>query len=160
MCRNRKTKPQVHTGRITLYGCVDEGGHSGKVNDAVKLGSNFALLHSQQRPIKIDIFAPGQLRMKAGGDFNQSRQPPIDSDLAFGRSCNVVEQLENGALACAILPDDSQCLAALDLKTNVAQGPEILPAAPNMSHFAQRCRTTVLPRRRTIDAVPLGNTIE
>ena len=43
----------------------------GKSNYLVELPFNLLFLHSKDRAVKINVFASGQLRMKAGAYFEQ-----------------------------------------------------------------------------------------
>src|SRR6476646_65954 len=130
MRRDGESQAQIHAGRITLDGCVNERRHAGEVYDAIQLLTDFTPLHSQKRTVQINIFTSRQVWVKAGSHLDQRGQAPIDSNATFSRSCDVVEEFQKSALACAILADDAERFSSIDLETHIAQRPEIIPVSP------------------------------
>ena len=63
--------------------------------------------------------------MEAGADLQQAADAPADLDLAGGGGGDAREDLEQGALAGAVAADDAEDFALLDLKADIAQGPEL-----------------------------------
>ena len=57
--------------------------------------------------------------MKAGAQFQQSADTPLDVDLAAGRTQNAGCQLENGAFTAAVAPDDTEALPPHDREGDV-----------------------------------------
>src|SRR5215510_10470328 len=59
-----KAEAQVHTARISLGWCIKKVLNLGKGDYLVELTRDFGLVHSQDRTVKIDVFTPGQVRVK------------------------------------------------------------------------------------------------
>ena len=58
-------------------------------------------------PFKINVFAAGQLFVKAGSYFEQRRHAPVHPYRAGGRIGNARENFQQRALARSIPPDDA-----------------------------------------------------
>jgi hypothetical protein len=84
--------------------------------------------------------------MEAGADLEQARHPAPDRDPSLGRLGDPRQDLEQRRLAGAVVADDADHLAALDLEVDVAQRPELLDdvaldhgaAAQHVGALAQR----------------------
>ena len=83
-------------------------------------------LHVEDRAVQEDVLAAGQLRVEAGADLEQRADPAAQPRLALGRRRDPGEDLEQRALAGAVVADDPEGLAALDLEVDVPQRPELL----------------------------------
>src|SRR4030088_623185 len=75
--------------------------------------------------MEIDIFAASQFRMKPGANFDQRGGPTSNRNLALGRRGNTRKNFQNRCLTGAIMADDAQSLAFLDLKTYVPERPHL-----------------------------------
>ena len=67
-----------------LHGGVEEPLDFGKGYDLVELRLNLCLGHTEDRAVQENVFPPCQLGMKAGSDFQQAGNPPVDSNTACG----------------------------------------------------------------------------
>src|SRR5262249_19843401 len=76
------------------------------------------------------VLPPGQLRVEAGADLEQAADAAVDLDSPRRRQGDPGEHLEQGALAGAVAPDDSDHLAGLDREFDVPEGPKALTARP------------------------------
>ncbi len=83
-----------------------------------------SLRHAQDGAVEVDVFAPGQLGMKAGAHLQQAGDAPLDLDLPAGRGGDAREDLEQGALAGPVAPDDAQYFALLDGKADIFERPQ------------------------------------
>src|SRR5712671_1258249 len=64
--------------------------------------------------------------MESGADLQEARNPPAQPNPPRGRLRDAADDLEQGALAGAVLADDADHLSALDLEAHVLEGPELL----------------------------------
>src|SRR4029077_18859874 len=72
------------------------------------------------------VLAPGQIRMEAGGQFDEGADPAANLGSAERWLENPREQLERRRLAGAVSPDDPQRLAIVHVERDVSQRPEFL----------------------------------
>src|SRR4030065_1760759 len=66
---NCKCQSQVHSTGKTFNGCIDELLHLRKCDNLIKFSLDLEAFHSEDGTVKIDILAPGQLRMETCADF-------------------------------------------------------------------------------------------
>jgi hypothetical protein len=66
------------------------------------------------------------------------------------------DQLEKGAFPGAVFPDNAESLAALDLKVEIAQGPEVVVEAPAVQEekFFETMAGSV------VDGIALGDSLK
>lgn len=67
--------------------------------------------------------------MEAGAEFEQAADAAFDFDLTGRGGGDAREDLEQGALAVAVAPDDSEDLALADLEADIAQRPKLAALA-------------------------------
>src|SRR6185295_10282563 len=92
--------------------------------------------------------------MKTGPDFNQRREPSVDHDLAVGWSRDPRKQLQDRALAGAVVSDDAERFRAMHIKTDVFQRPEIFSPLSYRQQLPHECPIAV---RIAADAISLRN---
>ncbi len=68
--------------------------------------------------------------MKARSHFDQRSQPAIDANTSFRGRRDVIEKFENRAFPGAILSDDAERFATIDLETYIPQRSEVVPVTP------------------------------
>ena len=119
--RDGERQPQVHAGRIAFDRCIDELVDLGEINNLVEFAGDLGALHAEDGAIQEDILAPGQFGMEAGADLEQRTDAAVDPDLAFGGFGDARQDLEQGALACAVAPDDAQHLSLLHIEGNIVE---------------------------------------
>src|SRR5262249_19173614 len=66
-----KGQAQVHSAGIMLHRRVNEFFDLGKGYDFVKFSFNLSPCHAQDRAVEINIFAPGQFRVKSSAYLEQ-----------------------------------------------------------------------------------------
>src|SRR5690242_9102600 len=119
MSGDREPESDVHARRIALHRRVDELPQLSEFNDTVELSVDLATSHPENRAVQINVFAPGQLGMKTRSDFNQRREPSVDHDLAVSWRRDPRKELQDRALAGAVVADDAERFRALHFKTDV-----------------------------------------
>ena len=85
MRRDRERQAHIHARGIALDRRVEKSLDLGKGDDLVEFAADFGAGHAEDRAIQKDVFAPGQLGMKPGADFEQAGDAALDRDAALGR---------------------------------------------------------------------------
>src|ERR1700694_2733526 len=122
--RHRKGEADVHPTGVELDGGVEESLHARELDDVVELAVDLAALHAEDCAVQVDVFATGELGVKARSNLEQAAQAPVDDSASMGRLGEPAQDLQEGALARAVAPDDAEHLAFLDLEGNVVEGPQ------------------------------------
>src|SRR5205823_913172 len=77
--------------------------------------------------VEVDVLPAGVLGLEASAQLQQRRHPPGDLDPAAVRAEDAGQDLEQRALARAVVPDHAQELALRHLEADLSQRPEVLP---------------------------------
>ncbi len=72
------------------------------------------------------VLAAGQVRVEAHAQLEDRRDPAARSHAALGRARGAGDQLQQRALAGAVLADDAHALAGVDAEVHVPQHPVLL----------------------------------
>ncbi len=91
-------------------------------------------LHAQDRGVEEHVLATRQLGMEPGAQLDQRGQLSVDIDLTFRWFSNLGENLEKGALAGTIRPNDTNRLTSLDFERHTFERP-VLPGIKSISNF-------------------------
>src|SRR5262249_13424040 len=132
---DRERQAHLHPARVALNRGVQERPDVGKLDDLVELGLDLAPAHVEDRSVEEDVLAAGQVGVKAGPDLEQRADAAAQPGAALSRRRDPGEDLEQRALAGAVVADHAERLSALDLEADVAQSPELarLRLAPSRS---------------------------
>ena len=84
----------------------------------------------EDRPVEEDVLPARQLRVEAGAELEQGGHLAVDLDGALVGAEDLGQALEHGALAGAVLADQAEGLALVDLERHVLEGPEVLGDRP------------------------------
>ena len=123
---DREGQTDVHAGREPLDLSIEEPLHAGEGDDRVEALTDLLAAHPEQRAVQVHVLAAGQLGMEAGPDLEQAADAPAELDAALGRRSDPVDDLEQGALPCAVAADDADDLSPLDLEAHVVERVELL----------------------------------
>src|SRR5262245_1956160 len=74
----------------------------------------------------VDVPPPGKLRIEPHAQFENGGDAAVDAHRSFGRTQSAGNQLEQRALACAILSDDADRLAWLNAEVDMTEHPALL----------------------------------
>jgi hypothetical protein len=77
-------KPDIHARAVTFDRRIQKLFDFGKVDNLIEVSLNLIAGHSKDRSIQEDVFAAGQLRVKASADFEQASYSSLDADFPFG----------------------------------------------------------------------------
>ena len=116
-----KGQAHVHPAGVALDGGVDELLHTGEVDNFVEFLLHLVLAHAEDGAVEVDVLAPGQLGVEAGADLQQAADAAFDLDHAAGGGGHPGEDLEQGAFAGTVAPDDPQGFTLLDSEGDVIQ---------------------------------------
>ena len=64
--------------------------------------------------------------METGTDLQQARDTAAGADSAHSRSGDLTEEFQQGGLAGAVLADDADHVALLDLEVDIAERPDVV----------------------------------
>ena len=118
-------KPHSHTGGITFDRGVNIAFTAGEINDLVQLGLDLITGHAEDGAVHEDILTSGHLAMEACADFEQGANSTMGSYRTRGRTGDAAQEFEQCRFAGAVLADDADDVALLDLEVDVAQSPDV-----------------------------------
>src|SRR5581483_5128816 len=113
-----------HAAAVALNGRIEELFDAGEVDDFVELLVDFALGHSEDGAVEVDVFAAGEFGVEPGADFAQAGDAAADDGPAGGGLGDAAEDFEERALAGSVAADDPQHFPFLHLERDVFQGPD------------------------------------
>src|SRR5262249_42166070 len=133
MRSDREGEPDVHAARIAFHRGVDELLDAGELDNRVVGAVDLGAPHAEDRPVEVNVLAAGQLRMKAGTDFEQAAYSAADLSTSFGRRRDPAEDLQQRRLAGAVRTDHADHLALPSLEGDVLQRPDRLARLMNVA---------------------------
>src|SRR5206468_640141 len=92
----------------------------------------------QNRAVKENILSPGELSMKTGADFQQTRNSTANVDPATGRFGDPADDFQERRFSGTVAADDADDFACLDLNTESVKSPEFLLAVAVAVSGAER----------------------
>ena len=113
----------------------------GELDDLVEALADLVAAHAEDGAVEEDVLAPGQLRMEAGPDLQQRADPAGHLGIAGARLGDPREQFQHRALAGAVVADQADRFAAVDLEGDVSERPEHVDS--RASRRGRRARPTV-----------------
>jgi len=124
-----EAKTDSHTGGITLHWGVDIALTTGEIDDLVQLGLDLITRHAEDGAVHEDVLATRHLAMEAGADLQERTDTTVSTDSASGGAGDAGEEFEQSRFAGAVLTDDADDIALLDLEIDVAERPDVLGVA-------------------------------
>ena len=153
---DREGQPHVHARGVRAQGVVDLLLQLRESHDRVEAALDIGAGKPQQRRVQVHVLTARVLELKPRTQLEQTASAPANCDTpAVGRQ-DAGHQLQGGALAGAVAPDQAQRGPAVDVQVDVDEGPVVLP-------FAQAAVDDDLLQGRVpdaIDPVLLGNALE
>ena len=108
----------------------------GKFDDLVLAFSDLFNIEAQQHSVEQDVLPAGQLRMEAGAELQERRNPPVHFNRPLVWKKYAGDQAERGALARPVGTDEAESFAAVDVKRKAFKGngttPQISDALPKI----------------------------
>ena len=124
-----KAQTDSHTGGITLHRGVDITFTAGEIDDLVQLGLDLMTRHAKDGAVHKDILPAGHLAMEACADLQERTDTTVGTDSAGSRAGDAGEEFEQSRFAGAVLTDDADDIALLDLEIDVAKRPDVFGVA-------------------------------
>ena len=121
---HRECQLHVHAARIALDRRIDEAVDFGELDDLLEAAFDLRPAHAEDCAAQKNIFAAGELGVKAGADFEQRSDPAANLDTTLGRVGNPRQNLEQRALARSVPSDDAQHGAFRHREGHVAESPD------------------------------------
>src|SRR4051794_14245432 len=115
----RERETQVHAARVALDRRVDKTLDLSERDDLVELPGDLPAPHPEDRAIEKDVLAAGELRMEPCADLQERADAPADREPSLGRRSDSREDLQQRALARAVVADDPERLALSYLEVEV-----------------------------------------
>ena len=125
--RDGEGEPDVHADRVALDRRVDELARRPRTRRSRRSVRRIsARLMPRMAPFRKMFSRPVSSGWKPVPTSSRLATRPLIVDPALGRLGDARQDLEQGRLARAVVADDADHLAALDLEIDVAQRPELL----------------------------------
>src|SRR5690348_2930700 len=123
MCSDGKSQPRLHARAVMLQRRIQKFGYIGKRDNFLEFAGDFPAPHAENCAVQKNIFTPGQLGMKSGADFEQTAERTANFGPANRRLCYSGQNFQQSGLAGAVAANHTDDFAGLNLKGDVAQGP-------------------------------------
>ena len=114
----------VHAAAIVLHRGIDEMLDVGEGDDLVELAVDFALAHAEDGAVQIDVFAAGELGVKAGADFEQAADAAANLGAAFGGAVMRERIFSSVVLPAPLRPMMPTTSPSLHVKGDVLERPD------------------------------------
>src|SRR5690606_2046590 len=114
--RDGKAEAREHPGGVAFHRSVDELVKSRELYDLVELAADFGARHAENCAVQIDVVSARQVQVEASADFDQRRETAVHLDVPTRGPHYAAQVLEHRALACAVVADDADGFALLDLE--------------------------------------------
>ncbi len=111
---------------------------------------------AQNGAVEVDVVAAAEFGVESGPSSSRAETRPWTSTRARGGVQDARHHLQQRTFAGAVLADNAEGFAALDLEADVVERPEILVALQTV----QRQQFLEAVARRVIDRVAFRNTLE
>ena len=127
--RYGEAQTDSHTGGVTLHRSVDIAFTAGEIDDLVQLGLDLITGHAEDGAVHEDILTAGHLAMETCADLEEGTNSTMGSNRAGRRTGDAAQQFQKGRFAGAVLADDTNDVALLDLEVDVAERPDVVRGA-------------------------------
>ncbi len=126
---DREREAHVHARRVELDLRVDEVADAGELEDRVELRRGLFRAQPEHGRVEEDVLATGEVRVESRTELEQRGDAPALLDRARRRLDDAADDLQQRALAGAVVPDQADRAAGADVETDVAERPEVLLVA-------------------------------
>ncbi len=123
-------EPHVHARRVELDLGVDELLDAGEVDDVVEVPVGLLARQAEDRGVEVDVLPAGEVGVEAGAELEQRGEPTATVDGARGGLDDAADDLEQRALARAVVPDQSDGRAGRDRRGRRRAAPRSPPMWP------------------------------
>ena len=123
-----EAQAHLHAGGVVFEGGVDEVLEFRELDDVLDALLGFVVAKAVEAGVEEDIFVAAELGMEADAELDEGGDAASGDDLALAGLQDAGDDLQQGALAGAVVPQQTQSLALLDAQVDVIQGEEMLAA--------------------------------
>ena len=114
-----------------------------------------ALRQAEDRRVHVDVLAAGQLGVEAGAELEQRGEPAAGDDLALVGLQDPGDALQQRRLARAVVAEDADGRALLDVDVDVVERDEVLERdAPEVDHLLLQRRVVLVVEPEVLRDVP------
>ena len=124
--RHRESEPRRHTRRVVLHLVVDEVLDLGERDDLVEDPVDLLTGESEDRRVQVDVLAPGEVAVEARAELEQRGDAAVLHDRPRGGPHDPGHALEQRRLARAVVAEEAEGLALVDVDGHVLERPELL----------------------------------
>ena len=111
-----EAKADGHTRGETLDRGVEVSFYAREIDYLIEFAVNLVLAHAHNGAVHVDIVPGGHFGVEAGADLKQGGYAASIAYMAGAGGCDMAEELEEGTLAGAVLADDADDVALLNLE--------------------------------------------
>ena len=122
---HRQSQAQLHARGIMADGQIHEAVHLGEGDDVVIFLADLGARHAEDGAAQIDVLMPGKIFVKTGADFEQHADAAAHRSGAYRRVGDAGEDLQQRALAGAIMAENADHLALFDVEADIVERPEM-----------------------------------
>lgn len=126
--RHGEAQTHLHAGGVILEGGVDEVGQLREFDDVLDALLGVAVAKTVEAGVEKDVFIAAEFGMEADAKLNKRCDPATGDDPALAGLQDAGDDLQQGAFAGAVVPEQAQGFARLDAQVNIVQGEEMLAA--------------------------------
>uniref|UniRef100_E6QEM5 Uncharacterized protein n=1 Tax=mine drainage metagenome TaxID=410659 RepID=E6QEM5_9ZZZZ len=123
-----EAQTHLHARGIILEWSVDEVLEFGELNDVLDALLGVAVAETVEAGVEEDVFIAAELGMEADAKLDEGGDAATGDDSALAGFQDAGDDLQQGALAGAIVPQQAQGLPLLHAQVDVIQGQEVLAA--------------------------------
>src|SRR5262249_33648824 len=116
-----KGEASLHPARIRVKRLVHHVGQTGKGDDVVVTGLDLGVREAPHECGPNNVVTAGEQGIEPRTELENGRNPPADLNFARGGGERARQNLQESALACPVLSDDTNYLARCDLEVYAAK---------------------------------------
>ena len=125
-----KTQAHLHPGGVVLERRVDEVFEFGEFDDVLHPLLDIPIAKAVETGVKKDVFKTRQFGIESHPQLDKGSDAPMGDYLTFGGNQDTGNNLQQGALAGAVVPQKTQRLATFNGETHIIQRQEVLAPFP------------------------------
>ena len=126
--RHGKRQTRHHTGGIVFKRYIEEILQLAEFHNVVEFGVDVLGGVAQHGAVEVDIFACGQVHIKARAQLDQRGNGAVDGHLAGAGLVHAGNHLQQRAFAAAVQTDQPVKVAGHNVKADIVQGEKLVKA--------------------------------
>ena len=118
---DREAETHFHTAGVCSDRLVNIVAQLGEVDDFFLDLLDVFILQTENIALEIDVLTTGHLHREARGQLEQRRDLAVDDDLSGVGKGDPGNHFEQGGFTCAVIADDTDRFASVDVKGDVVE---------------------------------------